>query len=171
MSQNDGYWINTLQSNNWEEHRRIVLRAAESEPRAFRESRDELNGRRPMDWLLDFRDRAKRHLFAVHADGIAGFATVKVCFGERFSHNAYIDGFFVEPEHRRKGVGELLARECAIVARELGMKNLACEVLSPLDDFIRLLERQGFVCSGTFQNFCKDGDGYRDLHLYVRIID
>ncbi len=60
-----------------------------------------------------------------------------------------MDGIAVDADHRSKGVGRLLLREIAAVARELGDNTIRLDVVDTNPRARQLYEREGFVATGT----------------------
>lgn len=99
-------------------------------------------------------------LLAIDArDEAIGFAELSIrshadgCESERI---AYLEGWFVEPGARRRGVGAALVRAAEAWAREQGLTEFASDTEDVNVDSLAAHQALGFTHVGTIHCFCKN---------------
>lgn len=99
-------------------------------------------------------------IVAVRPDGsgLAAFAEVgtrKYADGCDTSPVAYLEGWYVDPDVRRQGIGTALVRAAEAWARERGYRELASDVLLENIDSQRAHEAIGFTEVDRAVRYCK----------------
>lgn len=99
---------------------------------------------------------------ALDGDTVVGTAAMIRVTAERYE----LAKMAVTTSHRRRGVGELLARACLDWATSRGARSVFLETNSRLDNAIRLYERLGFRCvpRRRMSDYAR-GDYYMEMTL------
>ena len=97
-------------------------------------------------------------LIAKHNNQIAGY----VLLITSHRHNTgRIYSIAVSPQHRGKGIGEMLLDEAMKFVRNTGLKGIFLEVRTDNDAAISLYKKKGFVKRALKLSYYEDGaDGY-----------
>jgi aminoglycoside 6'-N-acetyltransferase I len=118
-----------------------------------REVADLLDGRQPYPFPLAI-------LVAVDASGeVLGFAEVDLrshadgCDARQ--PTGYLEGWYVRPEHRRRGVGRALVRAAEDWARSRGAREFASDTWATNEDSVRAHVALGFEVVDRVVNFRK----------------
>lgn len=78
----------------------------------------------------------------------------------------------VNPEHRGRGVGRLLARQAIIDALSLGLKKVVVEVIAVQDETIGMFRSLGFDPEALLADHVRDRGGeLRDLMVLSHSVD
>ncbi len=65
----------------------------------------------------------------------------------------------VDPEHRGRGIGRLLARRAVLEAVALGVRKLVVEVVAEQDGTVAMFEALGFRAEGLLRDHVRDREG------------
>jgi L-amino acid N-acyltransferase YncA len=76
----------------------------------------------------------------------------------------------IASEFQQRGIGNILTRELADLARELGVERLMARVVTSRDYVINLFELNGFKQIATLKNFVKSvvDNSYKDIAILVK---
>ena len=78
----------------------------------------------------------------------------------------------VNPEHRGRGIGRLLARQAIVDALALGLKKVVVEVIAVQDETIRMFRSLGFDPEALLADHVRDRAGeLRDLMVLSQSVD
>lgn len=98
-------------------------------------------------------------LVALESGSVVGFAelSIRPCAeGCRTSRIAYLEGWYVAPQARKRGLGRLLIKSAERWAREQGCAEFASDAKPENEVSIRAHHAVGFEDAGIVQCFRKD---------------
>jgi ribosomal protein S18 acetylase RimI-like enzyme len=140
--------VRQLTPDQWQELRRIRLRALADSPHMFLSSHAQEVDYPDGKWELEFK----------RGDWYAGYAGRKpVCMlgvtkePEMPPYECYLEYMWVSPQFRRSGVGRSLLEGVLSNLRETGYSTVFLWVLSGNDVAAHLYERMGFAGTGLSQ--------------------
>jgi len=110
------------------------------------------------DILLDIRDPVRECFLALDADAIVGFLEASlrsIADGCYTSPVGYIEGWFVLPSHREKGVGKKLVAAAEKWAKSKGCTEMASDAEIGNKRSIKIHKKLGYVENSRVVTFCK----------------
>lgn len=158
--------IKRLEPAQVEDYKRIRLSALETSPDAFG-STYAIEASRPLAHHAD-RIATTMILGAYEGDKIVGMIGFRQESGLKDWHKGFVWGFFVEPSHRRRGVGSGLIGALLENVRD-SVEQVTLSVVADGIGVIVLYERFGFRRYGLEPRALKTADGYLDEVLMVCI--
>ena len=99
-------------------------------------------------------DELKRHLFeeeichslvALESNRIIGFSLYYMSYSTWKGKCLYLEDFYVQPTHRKKGIGELLFNQTIEIAKSLKAKRMDWQVLSWNEIAMNFYKKQGTI--------------------------
>ncbi len=96
-------------------------------------------------------DDLKKHLFednichsivALHNDVIVGFALYYISYSTWKGKCLYLEDFYVQPKHRKKGIGEQLFNKTIQIAKLMKAKRMDWQVLNWNEIAINFYKKQ-----------------------------
>ena len=137
---------------------RFLERVPAGESRFFKE--DVLDARTVTSWLEE--RRAPRAVACDDGGDILGYAVVLP--GNGWSSHVGELGLVVDPQHRRAGLGRLLAQWALVESARMGLAKLSVEVVAEQDAAVRMFQQLGFRAEALLYDQVRDRDGLtRDL--------
>lgn len=135
--------IGQARPEEWQRLREIRLRALAHDPEAFGSTHADEAAISAERWRERLADRNTVYLFAQVEGADVGLARLTIEQG-----SAGLFSMWVAPEHRGRGIGEVLVNRVVIEARARGFTRLTLEVVESNVAAVRLYERCGFVPTG-----------------------
>jgi ribosomal protein S18 acetylase RimI-like enzyme len=118
------------------------------------------------EWALPGTARS----IAVDEDEIVGSVAVVRLHG--WSSHVGEVRLVVDPQHRGRGIGRLLARQAVLDAVEAGMTKLVVEVIADQEALIAMFRRLGFEPEALLHDHVRDRSGQmRDLIVLANSVD
>ena len=106
-------------------------------------------------------DDLKKHLFednichsivALHNDVIVGFALYYISYSTWKGKCLYLEDFYVQPKHRKKGIGEQLFKKTIQIAKLMKAKRMDWQVLNWNEIAINFYKKQGTKLDSSWIN-------------------
>ena len=106
-------------------------------------------------------DDLKKHLFednichsivALHNDVIVGFALYYISYSTWKGKCLYLEDFYVQPKHRKKGIGEQLFNKTIQIAKLMKAKRMDWQVLNWNEIAINFYKKQGTKLDSSWIN-------------------
>lgn len=145
--------------------RRFFERIPEGDRTFFRE--DVLQPGVIERWL----DDPDQHRLIAIVDGDIG-GHVAVIRGVGWSQHVAELRLVVDPAHRRRGLGRLLAQRAVVEAIEMGMTKLVVEVVAAQEPTVEMFSKLGFEPEGLLQGQVRDQAGeLHDLLLLAHFVE
>lgn len=147
--------------------RTIRLAALRTAARAFGSTYD-VEAARP---IADVEKRLETVIVfgAYHEGQIAGMVGLRQEDGVKVRHKGFVWGFYVQPDLRRRGIGEALFT--AVLDAADGMvEQLHLSVVQGNDGAIGLYRKFGFESYGVEPRSLKTDEGYDDELMMVRFL-
>lgn len=153
--------IKKLPAERWEDYKRLRLEALKNEPTAFGSAWEEQVDLPPDVWI----ERLPTILFAMQNDTPVGMVRYTFETSVKNKHTANIYSYYVIPAYRNQGIGgRLLTTVIDLIKENIAIRKIKLSVISVQKSAVRLYERQGFVCTGSYKNeLCVDGKFYDEL--------
>jgi len=136
--------VDRLRPGDAERLRRIRLRALVDSPDAFGSTAADTAARPAHSWVQQLTEL---HTLVAVLDG-ADIGMVRGAPSGDDPHDAYLLSMWVDPDHRRRGVGEALVAALTAWARSAGFARLLLDVADHNAQAIALYTRCGFAPTG-----------------------
>ncbi len=137
--------VRRLATHEWERLRAIRLRAMADAPEAFLSTLAREEARTPEGWRSWLEPADEVACFVEETDGeLIGLAAT-LLEGDA----AQLLSMWVDPAHRRAGVGGRLVEAVVAWARDRGASRVELEVNETLSPAVALYERSGFAPTGA----------------------
>lgn len=120
-----------------------------------------------------FESHDRKHpIIVAELDGtVVGWASLSK-WSDRAAYSETAEtSFYVQEEHRGKGVGRKLKQAVIDEARRLGFHSLIARVAQGSDESIHLNESFGFVRVGTLREVGRKFGRLLDVHIMQKILD
>jgi len=145
--------------------RRFFERIPDGDRTFFRE--DVLQAGAIERWL----EEPDEHRLIAFVDGDIG-GHVAVIRGVGWSRHVGELRLVVEPAHRRRGLGRLLAQRAVVEAVELGMTKLVVEVVAEQESTVGMFTKLGFEPEGLLKDHVRSQSGeVHDLLLLAHFVE
>lgn len=146
--------LHRLDASEWKIFKDIRTRAITDTPRAFKDSLEESLARSDDEWKEILTQRA------VYIATVVG-APVAVGTLHKEDDGVWaIKGVWVNPDHRRQGIGQMLIERLLDEARGAGAPCVELGVNQEMTSAIALYERLGFLRVRTRKNQINGGGTY-----------
>ncbi|MGJ8657909.1 MAG: GNAT family N-acetyltransferase [Akkermansiaceae bacterium] len=158
--------IRQLDSSDASIYQKLRLQALNEYPPAFGSNADEESVKTNIEieqYLIGTDDRI---LFGAFIDStIVGMIRHSLYTGTNEGHRSYIASFYVDPDHRGKGIGRALLKEgIALAEKNENIRRINLTVVSGQASAIRLYESMGFLKCGTdYETFIDNGKFYDEI--------
>lgn len=141
--------LHVAREEDWEAIRDVRLRALLDAPDAFGSTYEEERARGESEWrswVTGWRGAEQLTVLAMEEGVGLGLAVgVRWVRGDAVAH---LYAMWVDPKHRRRGIGAALVEEVVGWAGGMGAALLELRVTESNADAVRLYERSGFVPTG-----------------------
>jgi L-amino acid N-acyltransferase YncA len=162
--------ITDLPVERWEEYKKLKIEAIKDSPQAFSHELSEAENETDEYWKNGLGANNIK-VFAESDGKLIGMVGGRFYSKEMFKHNAVINSFYVNKNHRGKGLGELLEKT-AIEKIEQNpiIINVLCEVSSTQTASLAIQKKLGFEICGTIKDYgFFEGKYIDDIQLLKRI--
>ncbi|MCE5191309.1 MAG: N-acetyltransferase family protein [Actinomycetia bacterium] len=122
-----------------------------------------------LEWLAG---RARRHpvIVAEHDGFVVGWGALSP-WSDRPSYAATVEiSVYVDPDHRREGLGTALSRELLRMAPVIGIHTVLSRISSENAASLAMAERLGFTTVGTMHEVGRKFDRWLDVVMLERIV-
>ena len=144
--------VRALERDDADELRRFFARVPEGDRTFFRE--DVLTPGVVERWVTD----PEQHRLVAIVDGeVVGH--VAIIQGVAWSRHVGELRLVIDPEHRRRGLGRLLAQRAVVEAVELGMTKLVVEVVAEQEATVAMFTALGFEAEGLLRDQVRSQSG------------
>jgi len=154
-----------LTPENWENFKTIRLRALKTDPTAFGSSYEQEIDRPEEVWRQKLA--TSWAYAAIVKNQFVGMARILFELGEHVQHVASIVSLFIDPAHRRQGIGEKIMKK--IISDLRNQKIITKIILSVNTDqkpAVKLFEKVGFKTIGIARYGVKINQTYyNQLHM------
>lgn len=159
--------IVALPTERWEDYRKIRLEALSQESPAFGSSYEEEEKFPPEVW----KQRISSMLFCLE-DGVpVGMISYVIRNRVKTKHGADIFSMYVKPEHRRKGIGDMLIKEALKKIEEYSeVTKVVLSVVTSQESAIRLYEKNGFKPVGVLHKELRINGLFYDELVMERLL-
>ncbi len=159
--------IEILGPDKWQEYKEIRLKAFKTDPTSFGESyeREEKKTEQQLRTLLG--DPNYRAYVAKVGDKIGAMASYSIFVPQHVEHTAMVSTVFVDPDFRRKGLGEkLMQRMLDDLHHDEKTSRVRLSVGTTLTAAREMYKKLGFVEFGIGKREMKVGGKYYDqVHM------
>ena len=158
--------IRTLEESDTAAYRVLRLQALSEWPPAFGSLAQDEAQRTELDMRQQLRPTTNQRFHgAVVASKLVGIARLSRYTASNEGHRAALGGLYVDPDHRRQGLGRLLVDACIAVARdEFRVRRLNLTVVSDQTAAISLYTSLGFEeCGIDREAFSARGEYFDEL--------
>jgi L-amino acid N-acyltransferase YncA len=165
--------IDKLPVERWEEYKNLRLEALKTDPSAFWDDLDFTIKEEDNEW----KNVLERNLigeeiiiFAEYNNKLIGMGTVYLYEREDCKHNATLKSLYVSPQHRGRGIGEMLVnRRIELILLKPYIRNIFCEIFGYNVSSIELHKKLGFEEVGSVKDFILlDGKYFDSLTFQKR---
>lgn len=156
--------VRCLTGADVEQYRRIRLSTLATDPDSFGSTYEE-QAAQPITFFAD-RLAGATVFAACTPERIVGVAHLRQVSGQKQAHKGTVQGFFVEPDWRHRGIGAALMTALIDHARDR-VEQLTLSVIQGNRDAIGLYRRFGFTIYGIEPRARKLANGYVDEVLMV----
>ena len=149
--------------------REIRIESAREAPESFRATEEEMRSKsiEEFECQLTARDGGALFVGAFKGSSLVGVAALFFESSQKLSHKATVGSVFVNPTHRKNGIGRALVSELLSIAREdkkLLQLNLAVNTTNTTA--VELYKSLGFAIFGTEPNAVVfDGESHDEHHM------
>ncbi|HZW55808.1 MAG TPA: N-acetyltransferase [Nitrososphaerales archaeon] len=159
--------VKVLSPERWMEARELRLKALKTDPTAFGSSYEEEESLSETEW----RRRMWNALFAVADDKPVGSITYLFSDKVKSRHIARIYGVYVDPDHRRQGIGKKLLQSALDGIREnKNAVKVQLMVNKEQHAAVKLYEDLGFLTVGQLKKEIKVGERYYDELIMEKML-
>ena len=144
--------VRALTAADAESVRRFFARVPEGDRTFFRE--DVLTPGVVERWVAD---PEQHRLVAIVDDDVVGH--VAIIQGVAWSRHVGELRLVIDPDHRRQGLGRLLAQRAVVEAVELGMTKLVVEVVAEQEATVAMFTGLGFEAEGLLRDQVRSQSG------------
>ena len=157
--------MRALERDDVDALRRFFARVPEGDRTFFRE--DVLQPGVVERWLAD----PDQHRLIGFVDGDIG-GHVAVIRGVGWSRHVGEIRLVVDPEHRRRGLGRLLAQRAVVEAVEMGTTKLVVEVVAAQEPTVEMFTKLGFEPEGLLKDHVRNQAGeVHDLLVLAHFVE
>jgi GNAT superfamily N-acetyltransferase len=143
----DDMQIERLGSRDWETLRELRLRALADAPTAFESSLEDEQRMSPAEWQR-WATESDRTITVIALQGGSAVGIAGGMFDDASSSEVQLVAMWVDPSHRRRGVGSALVEWVVGWARQRGASRVRLWVTETNEEAIALYERAGFLPTG-----------------------
>jgi ribosomal protein S18 acetylase RimI-like enzyme len=159
--------LRVIQANDGQLLKETTLRSVIDAPYAFggAETLAEVTARGDLEWhqlaaecageVAEWRDPCVGY-FVVDGEAVCGKALCYLC--DRTPGRAYLSGVWIDPAHRRRGMGRTLVREACAWAAGKGADHLKLWVDDPNPAGAEFYRRLGFEATGESRPISRTSD-------------
>ncbi len=164
--------ITDLAVERWEEFKNLRVEAQTNDPNAFSSEIVETLKQSESDWRAKLEGKSgNKWVFAECNGKLIGMGFINFYQKLRFKHNVSLQGLYVTPEYRGKGIGEMLiTARIEIISQNPGIKNILCDTYGTQVASIELHKKLGFEIAGCVKDFVVVDGKYYDLFQFVKRI-
>lgn len=153
--------IKSLTAERWEDYREIRLEALKTESPAFGSSYEEEEKFPTEKW----KERIGSMLFCLDEGVPVGMISYVIRNRLKTNHGADIFSMYVKPEHRGKGLGDMLVKGAIKrIMENKGVTKIVLSVVTSQEPAVRLYEKNGFKPVGILHGELQvDGVFYDEM--------
>ncbi len=168
-------YIEKLPVERWEEFKNLRIENYKNDPNAFSGNLKDIVDQDESEWKKKLENNINEEciwIFAEHDNKLIGAGYVYFYKDSRFKHNSSLQGLYVSPHYRNKGIGEsLITRRIELISKNTHIKNIICEIYGTQIASIELHKKMGFEISGLIKDFVLIEDKYFDLLQFCKKIN
>jgi ribosomal protein S18 acetylase RimI-like enzyme len=162
--------IRRLVHEDLQAYRTIRLQSLLEAPTAFGSSHEQESAK-PLQYFADHLapDSDRILLGAFQSETLVGIVGLTRETGLKEQHRAFLRAMFVSPEHRGKGVGQLLIAEAIALANAMpGLRQITLSVTESNSAALSLYRRNGFLEYGRLPESLYVRGRYYDEILMIK---